>query len=210
MQLKCPHCLSCIIPAYTITMADAPVFAINMEIEANYQSKGQWFKGRIMGIREGGIYDVLYDDNDGESEVDASRIRTVGSADNQAAENPPAEAEGVVPGAKSSEWQVKQKVQVRSGKDWKNAVLEEIDEEIGCVSVAYQNGEIAKGVPLQSIRKFQSDRNNTKEKRKKNKKKGSKTMNECIEVMGKFSESELEAALKMLQALDSVRAASAQ
>lgn len=190
------------------------LFAFGTEVECNYQSTGKWYKGKIMGIREGGdTFDILYDDGDGESDVGKDRIRAVGGAEDQAAENPAPQAAASnnnpaadVPVANKSGYEVGQTIQVRNGKDWKSGQLTEIDEELGSCSVQYSNGEHAKGVPMQIIRKFQAI---TKEKKKKKKKSG-KTMNECIEVLSKFNESELDAALKMLQALDSVRAVGAQ
>ena len=189
----------------------ATTFAFGAKIECNYQSSGKWYPGTIMGIRDDGKFDILYDDGDGESEVTTDRIKPRGE---ESTEIPATAAQVATPGpaaasaaAKKSEWEVGATVQVRKGKDWKAGQIAEIDDELGSVVVEYSNGEKEKGVPLQSIRKFQADRSDLQKKKKKSKKGSTgKKMNECVEVLSKFNEAELEAALKMLQALDSIRA----
>ena len=190
----------------------ATAFAFGAKIECNYQSSGKWYPGTIMGIRDDGKFDILYEDGDGESEVSADRLKER-SAD---AENPaepvgtaePVATAGAVPEAKKSEFAVGATIQVRKGKEWKSGQIAEIDEELGSAVVEYSNGEKEKGVPLQSIRKFQSDREQKKKKKKKTN--SGKKLNECIEILNRFNELELEAALQMLGALDSVRAAQNQ
>ena len=44
-------------------------------MEANYLDTGKWFPGTITRERLDGTFDVLYDDNDREQSVPASRIR---------------------------------------------------------------------------------------------------------------------------------------
>ena len=62
-------------PAPSPAPADVAVYSFGADIECNYQGSGQWHPGKIMGIRDEGKYDILFDDGDGESEVTADRIR---------------------------------------------------------------------------------------------------------------------------------------
>ena len=163
-----------------------------------------------MGIN-GDKYDILFEDGDGESGVPADRVKERGAA---GAEAPAADkapevsaepaADSVVPVANKSGFEAGMKVEVRRGKDFKNAIVSSVDEILGSMDVEFSDGQAEKGIPLQMVRKPEKGG-----KKKKDKKKSSgKMMNDCNKLLGSFNEKELDAALKMLQAIDSLRGAS--
>ena len=49
-------------------------------VQADYQGKGKYYKGKIMRVRLNGTYDILYDDGNMEQSLHPSLIRTVSSS----------------------------------------------------------------------------------------------------------------------------------
>lgn len=133
-------------------------FQFGEVVEANYQSKGTWFRGKIMGVREDKTYDILYDDGDGESNVDAKRVRSVGdktSVDVEREKEPPTTTPG---------FQVGQIVYMdcRATKTVQKVKIIKCDHEIGCFDVMLlTTGSTSKGVPL-SLLRSEETRSNTK------------------------------------------------
>ena len=68
--------------------APATALAFGAKVECDYQGRGKWYPGTIMGINED-KYDILFDDGDGESGVPATRIRAKGAAPAAASEPAP-------------------------------------------------------------------------------------------------------------------------
>ena len=57
-------------------------FRLGQKIEGRFRGKGRWYKGRIIGVKGGGKYDVRYEDNDEDLDLDASAIRPDDAEDN--------------------------------------------------------------------------------------------------------------------------------
>ena len=96
------------------------------------------------------------------------------------------------------------KVEVRRGKEFKNAIVTSIDDSLGCMDVEFSNGQAEKGIPLQMVRKA-----GKKKKDKKTRGSGNR-FNDCQKLLTSFNEKELEAAFQMLQAVHSLRGANGQ
>jgi hypothetical protein len=182
------------------------MLAFGTKIECDYQGSGKWFPGTIMGVN-GEQYDILYDDGDGESGVPADRVREKGAAGSDTSapaattEKSAEPASSVVPVANKSGFEAGMKVEVRKGKEFKNAIVSAVDEILGCMDVEFSDGQAEKGIPLQMVRKPEK----SSKKKKEKKKSAGKLMNECNKLLSSFNERELEAAFKMLQAVDSLR-----
>ena len=149
-------------------------FAFGAKIEANYQSSGKWYPGSIMGIRPDGMFDILYEDGDGESEVPAERIRTKGAApapesadtvtgaDATAAaatapagtsEKAPASSAPAASSGAVGPWAAGTTVEVRHrGKTWRTAKVTEVDAELQCANVEFTDATVEKGVPFGLMR----------------------------------------------------------
>ena len=158
--------------------------AFGAAITANYQSSGQWFPGKVMGIREDGTYDILYDDGDGESGVPRDRIRAEGEGVEESAASGAAvgstDATKVADGAavatasmaaqeqdsarQEGEFPSGSKVEMRSHKtkQWVMASVSAYDAELGTYDLMLltdsgeASGNVEKGVPLGLIRKPKS------------------------------------------------------
>eukprot|EP00903_Cladosiphon_okamuranus_P008645 g8289.t1 len=58
-------------------------FRLGQRVEGKFRGRGRWYKGRIIGIKGGGKYDVRYEDNDEDLDLDASAIRPDDAEDNR-------------------------------------------------------------------------------------------------------------------------------
>ena len=63
--------------------AAAEVFAVGEAIEANYQSEGHWYPGKIASF-DSGSYEISYDDGESESGVLSANVRRASSAGDEA------------------------------------------------------------------------------------------------------------------------------
>ena len=59
------------------TAVPPPGFVVGQQVEARYAGKRRYYPGKIMKVGADGKYDVLYDDGESESKIDASLIRAV-------------------------------------------------------------------------------------------------------------------------------------
>ena len=207
-------------------------YTFAQEVEGNFGGKGAWYPGKVMGIRDDGTFDLMYDDGDGESEVPADRVRPRGSGDDAGAV--PAAATAAVAAAAparqpasagpAAAFSVHEVVEVKfRGKTWRAATITAIDEELGSVDVSYLDDGLAeKGTPLQMVRKAagsgpapqgqEAAVGGKPEKKEKKEKKDKKSklkpkVQAVVDLLLTFTDTELDASLSMLLALDSVRPA---
>merc|ERR1711939_419568 len=59
---------------------DKNKFKVGTAIEARYNGKAKWYKGKISRVNANGTYDVLYSDGDKERGVKKHLIRKVGGS----------------------------------------------------------------------------------------------------------------------------------
>ena len=139
--------------------------AFGQAVEANYQGKGKWHKGQIMGIRDDGTFDLLYEDGDGESEVPRDRIRLPGEgdgagggADGAAPEGGGGEGGGGAAGEEAGKIgktavQIGSTVEIRTGSArqgnvaWKKATITGYEAELQAYDLEVEGGGVEKGVP---------------------------------------------------------------
>lgn len=124
-------------------------FEFGQEIECNYQGKGKWLAGKVMGVREeGNAFDVLFDDGNGESEVSPARLRTkTARKENRDAD----EERGMGQSALSVGATVEMRCHVT--KSWVPVTIEAEDKSLGTFDVALlRDGSKSRGVPASLLR----------------------------------------------------------
>ncbi|CAM9937545.1 unnamed protein product, partial [Hapterophycus canaliculatus] len=57
---------------------DEGKFRLGQKVEGRFRGKGRWYKGRIIGVKGGGKYDVRYVDGDEDLDLDSSAIKSEG------------------------------------------------------------------------------------------------------------------------------------
>jgi len=60
-------------------LARSTTFKVGARVECDFAGAGSYFPGKIARVHEDGTYDVEYDDGDSETNVDAVKIRSVGT-----------------------------------------------------------------------------------------------------------------------------------
>ena len=194
-----------------------------MPVKVNYQNSGQWWPGKVMGLRDDGTFDILFDDGDGESAVPRDRIllpdqeeppppeapgtlaENAENAEN-AAQNAGEVEDGKPYAGSAPEYAVGAAVEVKSfkAKAWVAGKVSAFDPELGTFDVTLdEGGGCEKGVPLAMLRK--PGAKDTKSKDSRRKKRAKRAMNEIQAILSTFNEKQMQAALMAIQALDRMR-----
>jgi len=81
-------------------ISEPQTFKVGAAVEANWNSEGTWYPGKIAVSHGDGTYDIAYDDGDSEEKVSASDIRQIMASSK--ADAAPAAADGVTAATASS------------------------------------------------------------------------------------------------------------
>jgi len=142
---------------------------VGTRVRVNYHKSGNFFDGQISQVRGGDRFDILYDDNDTEANVERAMIARLGAdpapgAGAGRAANP-GDEDAAAPAARASPSGVPDKVSVgmkvtvdyKSSGNWYPGVVARPAAGSGVFDIDYDDGDKEKRVPVRRIKVLGED-----------------------------------------------------